>query len=186
MDEANPRGTNTDYRRFPPGALGGDGDTAELVFVRDYPYPVERIWSSITDPEMTKLWWAEAEIDLRVGGRFALRWLNGEDGKPQEWWPGEITALVPKRLLEHTSEVHGLLRWELEPIDGGTRVTFTNRVTPGEEKYITMSLAGWHAHLDHLPEAIEGRAPRWDTWYEVHFPAWEEVHADYQRTYQLS
>ena len=184
MTGANPRGTNTDFARFPLGTLARDGDEATLTFVRHYPYPVERLWRAITDPETTRLWWAEADIELRVGGRFNLRWLNGPEDE-LEWWPGEITALHLGSVVEHTNTVHGLLRWELEPEPGGTRLTFTNVVTPLEEQGLSMSLAGWHAHLDHLLEAIEGREPDWPTWHVVHFPAWEKVHIAYQRAYGL-
>lgn len=185
MNDANPRGTGTDYRRFPLGTFSRDAGTVELVFVREYPYPVERIWRSITDPRQTRLWWAESEIELRTGGRFALRWLNGEDGKALDWWDGEITAIEPERLLEHTNSVHGLLRWELEPIENGTRLRLTDRIAPDEDRYIAMSLAGWHVHLDHLLESIEGREPRWDNWYKVHAAGWEIVRADYRREYGL-
>jgi uncharacterized protein YndB with AHSA1/START domain len=185
MTEVTEHGPNLDRRRFPLGTLLRTGDIAELTFVRDYPYSPERIWASITDPEQTRLWWAEARIDLATGGRFDLRWLNGEDGTPLDWTSGEVTELDPLRLLEHSNSTHGRLRWRLEPNEGGTTLIFVNQIAPGDDRFIAMSLAGWHTHLDHLPDAIEGRGPSWDSWYEVHFPRWEELHAAYRRVGDL-
>lgn len=184
MTDVNPRGTNTDYRRYPLGTLVREGDQATLTFVREFAQPIDEVWRSVTDPEKTRLWWAESEIDLRVGGRFNLRWLNGGDDE-LEWWPGEITALQAPTLVEHTNSVHGLLRWEFEPIDGGTRLTFTNVVIPGEAANVSRSLAGWHAHLDHLAEAMEGREPRWDTWHEAQLESWRQSQAGYQAAYGI-
>ncbi|MDQ1550331.1 MAG: hypothetical protein QOD27_1989, partial [Microbacteriaceae bacterium] len=142
MIDANEHESNLDRRRFPLGTLLRTGDSAELTFVRDYPYPPERIWASITDPEQTRLWWAEARIDLATGGRFDLRWLNGEDGTPLDWTSGEVTELDPLRMLEHSNSTHGRLRWRLEPNEGGTTLIFVNRIAPGDDRFIAMSLAG--------------------------------------------
>jgi uncharacterized protein YndB with AHSA1/START domain len=177
---ANPRATNTDLARFPLGTATGTGEDWRLDFVRDYPHPPERIWRSLTDPGQTRLWWAESDIDLRVGGRFNLRWLNGPDSQPMDWWDGQITVLEPPHLLEHTNSVHGVLRWQVEPTDRGTRLTFTNRITVPEKRFVTMSLAGWHAHLDHLLESVELREPDWPSWYQEFGEPWEELHTRYQ------
>jgi uncharacterized protein YndB with AHSA1/START domain len=182
----NPLNTNTDLARFPPGTATRTGDQWVLRFVREYPHPLDRVWRSITDPQETKLWWAESRIDLRLGGRFDLRWLNGPDGQPLDWWPGAITALEAPHLIEHTNSEHGLLRWELERIDGGTRLTFTNTITPSEQRFVAMSLGGWHAHLDHLVESIEGRPPHWPTWYDEFGKPWEVLRQQYRAALPLS
>lgn len=85
-----------------------------------------------------------------------------------EWWPGQITTLDPPRLLEHTNSEHGLLRWELEPLDVGalrarTRLRLTNDLE-GEDEWVPMSLAAWHLHLEQLDVALVGGSVDWSAW----------------------
>ncbi len=172
--------TEPDMSRFPLGSVEQVGDDYELVFEREYSYPVETIWAAITDPAMTRLWWAESEIDLVDGGRFNLRWLNGADGESLPWSSGAIAAL---RLGEHiglSNSDHGILQFTLAPNGRGTSLTFVNLVSPPEGRFVTMSLAGWHVHLDHLQEVLDGGVIDWSTWYAEYGPAWAELHSIYQ------
>ena len=172
--------TEPDMSRFPLGSVEQVGDDYELVFEREYSYPVETIWAAITDPAMTRLWWAESEIDLVDGGRFNLRWLNGADGESLPWSSGAIAAL---RLVEHiglSNSDHGILQFTLAPNGRGTSLTFVNLVSPPEGRFVTMSLAGWHVHLDHLQEVLDGGVIDWSTWYAEYGPAWAELHSIYQ------
>jgi hypothetical protein len=79
-----------------------------------------------------------------------------------------------------------MLRWELEAIPTGTRLRFTNTLVPGEPRYVTMSLGGWHLHLDHLYGALEGESPDWTRWYPDYGPAWQKVHDEYREATALS
>lgn len=48
------------------------------------------------------------------------------------------------------------MRWELRPDGDATALTFTSTLSlPGE--YREKVLAGWHAHLDFLEDALAGR-----------------------------
>jgi uncharacterized protein YndB with AHSA1/START domain len=171
-----------DTARSPLGSVERLADDLfELRFERDYPHPIDAVWRSLTDPRETRLWWAESRIDLRVGGVFDLRWLNGEDGRPQHWTHGEIVALDEGRSIEITNSDHGVLLWTVEPVDRGTRLTMINRVRPGEQRHVTMSLGGWHVHLDHLADTLDGGHIDWTRWYPEHFSEWETVHAEYRR-----
>jgi hypothetical protein len=44
---------------------------------------------------------------------------------------------------------------------------------------VNMSLAGWHVHLDHLQEALEGKSVHWQGWWDDFYPCWEQAHAQY-------
>ncbi|MCI2238556.1 SRPBCC family protein [Paenibacillus sp. TRM 82003] len=154
-----------------PELLGGavlrGGERATLTLTREYPHPVAAVWTALTVPEVTRRWWAALRADLRPGGEFSLMWLNGDPGELQ-WWPGEVTTLDAPRLLEHTNSEHGLLRWELEPVDVGalrarTRLRLTNDLE-GEDAWVPMSLAAWHLHLEALGRALDGGAADWLDW----------------------
>ncbi|MET0724829.1 MAG: SRPBCC family protein [Leifsonia sp.] len=158
-------------------------DGWRLSFVREYPHPPERVWAMLTDPALTRLWWADARIDGREGGRFDLRWLNTPEAG--EWWTGEILAWEPPRHLELTNSEHGVLGWLLTPTGAGTRLEFRDTIRPEEESFVAMSLAGWHLHLDHLSDALGGTGQDWDGWLETWLPHWRELHAEYRRRNDL-
>jgi hypothetical protein len=40
-------------------------------------------------------------------------------------------------------------------------------------------LAGWHIHLDHLADALDGRPVDWSSWSEDQRPKWQEIHDRY-------
>lgn len=54
------------------GKLTVDGDRAVLMFERRLPYPVEAVWSAITDPAERRQWFGETTIDAREGGSIEM------------------------------------------------------------------------------------------------------------------
>jgi uncharacterized protein YndB with AHSA1/START domain len=150
--------------------------TAAIRFVRRLRHPVEKVWAALTEPEEMRRWWGDADVDLREGGRFAVRWLNTDDEGNRAEMIATITRLDPPRLLETDGDMHGVLRWELEPDGDGTRLTFSSTLELPEE-FRTKVLAGWHWHLDALAGALEG-----GTADLVDLPGWEDVHREYLST----
>jgi len=170
------------------GAVLHGGDRATLTWVREYPHSVATLWTALTVPEVTRRWWADLRADLRPGGDFSLMWLYGPpDGL--EWWPGQVVAFDPPRLLEHTNSEHGVLRWELEPRDAGalrarTRLTLTNELE-GDDEWVPMSLATWQLQLEQLEQALEGESPHWTTWPADHDLRLRHLRAAYAATLPL-
>ncbi|WP_432562508.1 SRPBCC family protein [Kineococcus sp. SYSU DK003] len=161
------------------------GDRATLRLAREFPHSVAAVWTALTERSLTRLWWADLRADLRLGGEFSLEWLTGPPGE-LEWWPGEITAFDPPRLLEHTNSEHGLLRWELEPLDVGalrarTRLRLTNDLE-GEDEWVPMSLAAWHLHLEQLEVALDGGSVDWGAWGTAKNGRLRELRAAYAAT----
>jgi uncharacterized protein YndB with AHSA1/START domain len=165
-----------------------------LRFQRRFDHPVERVWAALTEPEKLKTWLAEAEIDLREGGSVVLRWQNRRQAEevmrregidPEEEGNtgilhGTITELDPPRLLEWEGDIHGTLRWELQPDGEGTVLTFTSTMDELEEKFKSMNLAGWHIHFDILERVLEGKPFEWASdWEDWGMPRWEELHKRY-------
>ena len=96
------------------------GGRVVLRFRRKIAHPPERVWAALTEPAELIGWWGAAEVDLAEGGRFVLRWLNADDSGNRAEMHATITRLDPPRLLETTGDLHGVLRWELQP-DGQGR-----------------------------------------------------------------
>jgi uncharacterized protein YndB with AHSA1/START domain len=146
-----------------------------LKYERRLEHSVERVWDAITRPAEIVQWLAEAELEPVEGGKVVLRWLNTPE---QTVARGTVTAFEPPRLLELDTEVHGILRWELEEEGDGCRLVFTASV-PAEVEPNLKVLAGWHIHLDHLAEALEGRPQDWSRWMEDQLPQWQVYHDRY-------
>jgi uncharacterized protein YndB with AHSA1/START domain len=150
-----------------------------LRYERRLVHPIQRVWSALTQPEEIVGWLAEATMDLVVGGNVELRWLNTDDQGNRAEAHGTITELDPPHLIEYDTDIHGLLRWELREAGNGTVLTFTN-ITPAPEEYKLMVAAGWHIHLDHLVDALEGKPVDWSRWDDEQRPRWAEIRRRYE------
>jgi uncharacterized protein YndB with AHSA1/START domain len=142
--------------RFPRyGILDVEDHLCVVRFERHLAHPVEAVWAALTTPAALTGWWGEAELDLTPGGKFVMSWLNTDDEGNKAVLHGTITALEPPHLLEIGSDIHGVLRFELQPSDGGTHLRFSSTLQmPGE--YRAKVLAGWHYHLDALATHLDG------------------------------
>ena len=174
------------------GTIEGAGDKQVLRYERRLDHPVERVWAALTDPDELAGWLAAAdELELVEGGRIALRWLNTADA--DEWKKygvelgdhdpdtparGTITRLDPPRLIVYETDLMGEMRWELRAEGSGCVLTFTNTVEL-PERFRGQTLAGWHVHLDHLAEALEGRRVEWSTWTREYIEDWAEIRDRY-------
>jgi uncharacterized protein YndB with AHSA1/START domain len=147
----------------------------QLRFERVLSHPVERVWAALTQPGDLGGWWGDAEVDLREGGEFVMRWRNTDPEGNHPVMHATITALDPPRLLELSGDMHGVLRWELEPAGAGaTRLRFSSTLEISDDQ-VASALAGWHWHLDALAEALEGRPADLGTVD----PSWHALHERY-------
>lgn len=153
----------------------GDG-AYTLRYERSFDRPPERVWMALTRPEELVKWLAEADIDLKEGGRFNLRWLNNDDEESGKM-RGTITCLEAFNLLEVDTDIHGRLRWELRRDGSGCRLDFSATL-PAPNDPLTELLAGWHIHLDHLADALHGHPVDWTQWAQDH---WDEFVAHHDR-----
>jgi uncharacterized protein YndB with AHSA1/START domain len=152
-----------------------DDGTSVIRFERRIGHPVERVWAALTEPAETIGWWGDADVDLREGGRFDVRWLNTDEDGNGAHMHGTITRLDPGRLLEVRGDIHGVLRFELEPDGDATRLRFTSTLELPDE-FCTKVLAGWHTHLDALAKVLGGGGVDLENIVEE---GWEEAHAAY-------
>jgi uncharacterized protein YndB with AHSA1/START domain len=160
------------------GTLERRDEHQVIRFERRIGHPVERVWRALTEPDQIAAWLALAELDLEEGGRVVLTWQNTDDEGNTSVARGTVSALEPPRLLEFDTDIHGRLRWELEPAGDGTALTFTAEVDLPED-FETKVIAGWHIHLDHLEEVLDGGTIDWEHWDRAHRPDWERVHERY-------
>jgi uncharacterized protein YndB with AHSA1/START domain len=155
--------------------------TKVLRYERRLRHPVERVWRALTEPGELRGWLAEAELDPTPGGAVVLRWLNTDDEGNTAVARGTVARWEPPRVLQLDTDIHGRLRFELEPDgDGATRLTFTVEHDTLPDDYVVEVRAGWHIHLEHLVDALDGRPVDWSRWDELHRPRWEEIAQRYR------
>jgi uncharacterized protein YndB with AHSA1/START domain len=144
----------------PLGEVSRQGDTLQLVFRRRYNKPVEKVWAALTTPERLADWFATAQVDLRIGGTIRLDW-NGVHKADVT-----ITICEPPQALAWRwtiGERDTLVRFDLAPEVSGCLLTLTHSGLSLDGARDGGVRAGWHAHLEALPDAIEGCATSWET-----------------------
>jgi uncharacterized protein YndB with AHSA1/START domain len=159
------------------GTLEAVGDRDILRFERRLSHPVERVWRAVTEPEEVAMWLGELELEPREGGAVVIRWLNTPPDNAVA--KGRVRAFDPPHALELETDTHGILRWVLEADGDGSRLTFTATYPRKDDETRLSLLAGWHIHLDHLADALEGRAQNWPRWMDMELPRWREHHDRY-------
>lgn len=146
----------------PNGTIDRTPEGGFVRFDRTLDYAIEDVWAAITEPDRLADWWppfaADITMDLREGGRLTFAW-------PQTELPTlefTITRLEPPRLLEHTHTSPGSwMRWELQPLDEGTRLLATYFVPAIDQAIERGDVLGLHHSLDRLAPALSGSPVPW-------------------------
>src|ERR1700757_2497834 len=136
----------TDREQYAPGPASGAqvrkaGEKWMLILVRELRHPPEKVWQALTDPAHLREWAPfEADGSLVTVGTVNLKWVGAPT--PLE---ATVTRADAPKVLEYDD-----LRWELEALGAGTRLTLRHNI---DRRFISMGAAGWHIGfdvLDHL------------------------------------
>jgi uncharacterized protein YndB with AHSA1/START domain len=131
------------------GTLERAGERWRLTYVRDLQHPPTTVWRAITEPEHLRAWFpSDIEGDRAAGAKLRFPFRE-EEGPTLE---GEMLVFDEPRLLE-LRWGDDLLRFELEAVGGGCRLTFVN--TFDEQGRAARDAAGWHVCLDALAAALD-------------------------------
>jgi uncharacterized protein YndB with AHSA1/START domain len=136
-------------------------DDLKVVFRRRYAKPIEKVWAAVTTPERLADWLAEAEIEPRVGGKVRFTWTSANHSME-----GKVVAYDPPRIFAWTwplDDRDTVVSFELEPDGDGCWLTLTHAGLDPKGKRGGGVRAGWHAHIEGVADAIEGRATTWAT-----------------------
>jgi uncharacterized protein YndB with AHSA1/START domain len=153
-----------------------DDGTRVLRFERRLTHPIDRVWAALTEPHQIEGWLARAELDLAVGGRVRLEWLNTDQDGNQAIAEGTISRLEPPRTIELDTDIHGQLLWELRPDGDATLLSLTVTASPPDD-YLAKVMAGWHVHVDFLADFLDGHPIDWPNWP---FERWAAVNEHYE------
>src|SRR5688572_23331321 len=148
--------TMTTREQYAPGParearILKDGENWTLILVRELRHPPEKVWQALTEPALLREW-APFDADRSLGtvGTSAKLTTIGAP-KPHVTETTVRRAEAPKVLEFDLGG--GDVRWELEAIGGGTRLTLWANI---DRRWISMGATGWHICLDVLDRLIGG------------------------------
>ena len=166
--------------QYTPGPASGaqvrkDGEKWTLILVRELRHSPEKVWQALTDPRQLREW-APFEVDGNlgtVGSKVNLTWV----GAPAAQETTVKQADAPK-VLEYSD-----IRWELEPLSSGTRLTLWHSI---DRRYISWGAAGWHISFDVLDRLLAG-APigRIVGPEAMKFSGWQRLSAEYAKQFAV-
>lgn len=134
---------------YMPGPAAGaevrkDGEKWTLVLVRELRHSPQKVWHALTDPASLGEWAPfDADRSLAAVGPVKLSTVGTPTPQVSET---EVTRADAPKLLEYRWG-DNQMRWELEPLGDGTRLTLWHNIDRG---FIAMGAAGWHICLDVL------------------------------------
>lgn len=171
---------------YTPGPAGGaqirkDGEKWTLVLVRELRHSPEKIWQALTDPAQLREWAPfDADASLSAAGSTVKLTTVGAPG--QHVTETKVARADAARVLEYNWG-GGDMRWELEALGGGTRLTLWTNI---DRRYIAMGAAGWHVCFDVLDHLLSGTPIGRIAGPEaMKFDGWQRLHVEYARQFGI-
>ncbi|HEX8944479.1 MAG TPA: SRPBCC family protein [Gemmatimonadaceae bacterium] len=171
--------------KYAPGAAFGaearkDGERWTLVLVRELRHPPQKVWQALTDPAQLREW-APFDADRNLGTTGAVKLSTVAAPTPQVSETSVKRAEAP-RLLEYSWGGNDI-RWELEPVAIGTRLTLWHNIG---RRFVAMGAAGWHICFDVLDRFLAGHPiGRIVAGDALKFDGWRRLNAEYAKQFGI-
>jgi uncharacterized protein YndB with AHSA1/START domain len=170
-----------DREPYAPGPATGvqvrrdDKDKWTLILVRELRHSPEKVWEALTDPAQLREWAPfDADGSLgEVGTTVKLTWVGTANVSE-----ARVTRADAPKVLEFHD-----IRWELDPVGSGTRLTLWHSI---DRRFIAWGTAGWHICFDVLEQLLTG-APigRMVGGDAMQFSGWQQLRAEYARQFGI-
>jgi uncharacterized protein YndB with AHSA1/START domain len=147
-----------------------------LILVRELRHSPEAVWQALIDPAQLREWAPfDADGSLgTVGATVKLTWV-GAAAKPIET---RVTRADAPYLLEY-----GDIRWELEEVGEGTRLTLWHSI---DRRFISWGAAGWHIAFDVLDRLLSGTPiGRMASEDAMRLKAWQQLVEEYGKQFGM-
>jgi uncharacterized protein YndB with AHSA1/START domain len=176
----------TDREKYTPGPAKGaqiqkDGENWTLVLVRELHHSPEKVWLALTDPAHLRAW-APFDADGSLSAEGTTVKLTTVGAPTPQVSETIVTRADAPKVLEYNWGAQNI-RWELEAIGGGTRLTLWHNI---DRRFISMGAAGWHICLDVLDLLISGtpigRIVGPDA---MKFGGWQQLNAEYAKQFGI-
>ena len=142
--------------QYTPGPASGarvrnDGEKWTLILVRELRHSPEKVWQALTDPAQLREW-APFDADASLGTVGTTVKLTTVGAPTPQVSETRVMRADAPRVLEYNWGDKDI-RWELEALGGGTRLTLWHNIDRG---FISMGAAGWHICFDVLDHLLGG------------------------------
>jgi len=175
----------TDREQYTPGPASGaqilkEGEKWTLLLVRELRHPPAMVWQALTDPAHLSEWAPfDADRNLAAVGPVTLSTVGTPTPKSSLT---TVKRAEAPRLLEY-SWGGSDLRWELEPLGSGTRLTLWHSI---DRRFISWGAAGWHICFDVLERLLAGEPMGRIVGPEVmNFRGWQRLNAEYAKQFRV-
>ena len=168
---------------YEPGPAAGaeirkDGENWTLVLVRELRHPPTKVWEALTDPAHLREW-APFDADRSLASVGAVRLSTVGTPTPVISETRVTRADAPKLLEYQWGD--GDMRWQLEPLDAGTRLTLWHNI---DRRFISWGAAGWHICFDVLDRLLAGEPIGRIVGPEVmKFDGWQRLTTEYAKQF---
>ena len=133
-------------------------ETRSVVVEREIPYPPEKIWRALTQPQLIEEWLMKNDFKPAVGHRFNLR---GDWGGVLDC---EVLAVEPNRTLSYTWNfahddaayaLQSVVTFTLTPTHNGTLLRMEQTgFRPDQKQAFGGAHAGWQQFFAKLDELL--------------------------------
>lgn len=175
-----------DRQEYVPGPAEGvriekNGELWTLILVRELRHPPELVWQALTDPEQLSQW-APFDADRGLGEAGVTVKLTTVGAPTPQVSATTVKRADAPKMLEYQWG-GGDIRWELEAIPGGTRLTLWSSI---DRHFISMGAAGWHICLDVLDHLLGGTPIGRIVGTEaLQFDGWQRLNAEYAEQFGI-
>ena len=156
-----------------------DGEKWTLVLVRELRHTPQKVWKALTDPASLREW-APFDADRSLAAVGPVRLSTVGTPTPQIS-DTQVTRAEAPRLLEYRWGDNDM-RWQLEPLGDGTRLTLWHNIDRG---FIAMGAAGWHICLDVLERFVAEEPIGRIVGGEAMKFGWPRLHDEYTKQFGL-
>ena len=126
-------------------------ETRSVVVEREVPFPPEKIWRALTQPQLIAAWLMKNEFEPVVGHRFSLS---------ADWGvvACEVRTVEPNKTLAYTWDAYDLrsvVTWTLTPTGTGTLLRMEQSgFRPDQQQYYQGAKGGWQRFFANLEQVL--------------------------------
>lgn len=129
------------------------------IYIKTTP---QKLWDALTNPEFIKQYWlgSHCESSWKAGSAWKLSFPDGQIADA-----GEIVESVPSKCLvikwrnewnpDFKAEGYSRCTFNIESVDGATRLTVTHGLDKESSKLIEAVSSGWPTVLSNLKSLLE-------------------------------